>query len=169
MTNEKILRLIPNYRYTDEYERKVLLNIYAKLYVWIFWGTLIISTLDIFVSMYLKQIPVVSILAMIALTVASIVFTSSLRNKKIDRFEVDSKKEYQRYIKKARKGSFIFAFAMFIVFNINNYLIPFVIHQSLPENSELTYQLLIFATIAAIAGWIIYMISKAKITRTYKD
>ncbi|NWN85361.1 MULTISPECIES: hypothetical protein [Staphylococcus] len=66
MTNEKILRLIPNYRYTDEYERKVLLNIYAKLYVWIFWGTLIISTLDIFVSMYLKQIPVVSILAMIA-------------------------------------------------------------------------------------------------------
>lgn len=168
MINEKTLRLIPNYRFTDEYERQVLLNLYAKLYVWIFWGTLMISALDCFISMYFQQIPFISIIALIGLMVNSIIFTRALRNKKVDLFDVDSKDEYQKYIKKARNGSILFAFVMFIIFNINNYLIPFVTHQELPKITALSSQIPTTATIAMITGLIIYMIAKSKIIRTYK-
>ncbi|WP_224395570.1 DUF3278 domain-containing protein [Staphylococcus cohnii] len=168
MENEKTLRLIPNYRFTDEYERQVLLNLYAKLYVWIFWGTLIISALDCFISLYFQQIPFVSILALIGLMVASTILTRALYNKKVDLFDVDSKAEYQKYIKKARNGSIIFALVMFITFNINNYLIPFVMHQELPEITALSAQLPMTTIIAIITGFIIYMIAKSKIIRTYK-
>ena len=168
MNNEKTLRLIPNYRFTDEYERQVLLNLYAKLYVWIFWGTLMISALDCFISMYFQHIPVVSILALIGLMVASTLISRALHNKKVDLFDVDSKAEYQKYIKKARNGSILFAFVMFITFNINNYLIPFVMHQELPKITVLSVQLPTTAIIAMITGLIIYMIAKSKIIRTYK-
>ena len=168
MNNEKTLRLIPNYRFTDEYERQVLLNLYAKLYVLLFWGTLMISALDCFISMYFQHIPFVSILALIGLMVASTLISRALHNKKVDLFDVDSKAEYQKYIKKARNGSILFAFVMFITFNINNYLIPFVMHQELPKITVLSAQLPTTAIIAMITGLIIYMIAKSKIIRTYK-
>src|SRR5699024_5678332 len=127
-----------------------------------------ISALDCFISMYFQHIPFVSILALIGLMVASTLISRALHNKKVDLFDVDSKAEYQKYIKKARNGSILFAFVMFITFNINNYLIPFVMHQELPKITVLSAQLPTTAIIAMITGLIIYMIAKSKIIRTYK-
>lgn len=70
---------------------------------------------------------------------------------------------------KARNGSILFAFVMFIIFNINNYIIPFVTHQELPKITALSSQIPTTATIAMITGLIIYMIAKSKIIRTYKN
>lgn len=36
MNNDKILRLIPNFRFTDEYERQQLLHDYARFSPWLF-------------------------------------------------------------------------------------------------------------------------------------
>src|SRR5699024_9769521 len=136
--------------------------------VWIFWGTLMISALDCFISMYFQQIPFVSIIALIGFMVASIILTCALHNKKVDLFDDDSIDEYKKYIKQESNSSMIFSFIIFIIFNINNYLIPFVTHQEHPKITSLRSQIPSTATNAMITGLIIYMIAKSKSIRTYK-
>ncbi|PHK49993.1 hypothetical protein [Staphylococcus edaphicus] len=169
MNNDKILRLIPNFRFTDEYERQQLLHDYARFSPWIFWGSLIVGTLDFFINSYLGQLPALGILTYIFILIYSVILVVSLRKKKVDTLEVHTEAQYKIQLKKLHKSSLLFATIMFIIFNLNYYWIPFVTGSDLPHRSDILTNLLTTLIIALITGFVVYGFAKSKLIKTYKD
>lgn len=169
MNNDKILRLIPNFRFTDEYERQQLLHDYARFSPWLFYGGLIVSASDIFIAIYLNRLPLLGTLTFILVLIYSITLVGSLRKKKVDTLEVHSETQYKKQLKKIHKSSILFATIMFIVFNLNDYWIPYITGANLPQSSDTLKNLLVNLIIAIITGFIIYGFAKIKLIKTYND
>ncbi|PTI46371.1 hypothetical protein BU120_01625 [Staphylococcus xylosus] len=169
MTSDKILRLIPNFRFTDEYERQQLLHDYARFSPWIFYGGLIVSASDIFITIYLNRLPLLGTLTFILILIYSITLVGSLRKKNVDTLEVHTEAQYKNQLKKIHKRSILFATIMFIVFNINNYWIPYITGANSPQSSDTLKNLLVDLIIAIITGFIIYGFAKMKLIKTYND
>lgn len=169
MNNDKILRLIPNFRFTDEYERQQLLHDYARFYPWIFYGGLIVSASDFFITSYLNRLPLLGTITFILVLIYSITLVGSLRKKKVDTLEVHSEAQYKTQLKKLHKSSILFATIMFIIFNLSNYWIPYITGSNLPQSSDTLKYLFINLIIAIISGLIIYGFAKMKLIKTYKD
>lgn len=106
MNNDKILRLIPNFRFTDEYERQQLLHDYARFSPWLFYGGLIVSASDIFIAIYLNRLPLLGTLTFILVLIYSITLVGSLRKKKVDTLEVHSETQYKKQLKKYIKAAY---------------------------------------------------------------
>lgn len=58
---------------------------------------------------------------------------------------------------------------MFIVFNINNYWIPYITGANFPQSSNILKDLLVNLIIAIITGFVIYGFAKMKLIKTYND
>ncbi|KRG08493.1 hypothetical protein [Staphylococcus sp. NAM3COL9] len=169
MENNKLLRLIPNFRFTDEYERQQLLHEYAKYFVWLFWGMMIISVADIWIEFYLHRRPILGILGFTLIMILSLIMIIAIRSKKIDEVETYSEEAWIKEMKKVRNGSYIFAVMMFLIANFNHYILPFIIHNGLPEKSDMLINLFISIGSAIIAGLLVYTLGRRKVTRTYMD
>ncbi|MDG0843819.1 hypothetical protein M4L39_10205 [Staphylococcus equorum] len=169
MENNKLLRLIPNFRFTDEHERQHLLHEYAKYFVWLFWGIMIISLADIWIELYLHRIPILGILGFALIMILSLIMSITIRSKKIDVVESCSEEAWKKEMKKVRNGSYIFAVTIFLVANFNQYILPFIIHNGVPEKSDILINLLISIGCALIGGAFVYTYSRRKVTRAYID
>ncbi len=169
MDSDKILRLIPNFRFTDEYERQQLLHDYARFSPWLFYGGLIVSASDIFITIYLNRLPVLGSLTLILLLIYSITLVGSLRKKNVDTLEVHTEAQYKKQLKKIHKRIILFATIMFIVFNINNYWIPYITGANFPQSSNILKDLFVNLIIAIITGFVIYGFAKMKLIKTYND
>lgn len=169
MENSKLLRLIPNFRFTDEYERQQLLHEYAKYFVWLFWGIMIISVADIWIEFYLHQIPILGILGFALIMILSLIMIVAIRSKNINVVESYSEESWKKEMKKVRNGSYIFAGIMFLIANFNQYILPFIIHSGLHEKSDILINLFISIGCAIIAGLFVYTVGRRKVTRAYMD
>lgn len=169
MNNDKILRLIPNFRFTDEYERQQLLHDYARFSPWIFYGGLIISASDFFITSYLNRLPILGTLTFILILIYSIILIASLRKKKVDTLEVYTEAQYKMQLKKLHKSSILFATIMFVVFNLNDYWIPLISGSDLPQSSDILKNLFVNLIIAIITGFVIYGFARIKLIKAYKD
>ncbi|OEK66184.1 hypothetical protein AST01_10820 [Staphylococcus equorum] len=169
MENNKLLRLIPNFRFTDEYERQQLLHEYAKYFMWLFWGIMIISIADIWIDLYLHRIPILGMLGFALIMILSLIMIIVIRNKKIDEVDTYSEEAWTKEMKKVRNGSYIFAVTMFLIANFNQYILPFIIHSGVPEKSDMLINLFISIGCGIIAGLFVYTLGRRKVTRAYMD
>ncbi|OHR80697.1 hypothetical protein HMPREF3239_02545 [Staphylococcus sp. HMSC34C02] len=60
-----ILNLIPNYRYADEQQKFVILNVHATNFNWIMIGLSIVSVIDVIIEFAMHRFPLVAIIALI--------------------------------------------------------------------------------------------------------
>ena len=64
-TPRGILNLIPNYRYADEQQKFVILNVHATNFNWIMIGLSIVSVIDVIIEFAMHRFPLVAIIALI--------------------------------------------------------------------------------------------------------
>lgn len=82
-TQDRSLNMLPNYNFSDEYERRRIVNAYASNTIWQLAALFLVSIIDIVIEVIMGHWPIASYISIIFIVIISLVITfryNSIKN-----------------------------------------------------------------------------------------
>ncbi|KKI56272.1 hypothetical protein ACUXOR_000613 [Staphylococcus pasteuri] len=74
-TQERSLNMLPNYNFSDEYERRRIVNAYASNTIWQLIALMVVSIVDIVIEVIMGHWPISSYISILFIVIISLVIT----------------------------------------------------------------------------------------------